>query len=87
MNIYRYVYNFIEVLLSWCYDSLWRVLMTGWQPPEPQSGFPELYGREGTYMTVYEIVMIVLRVINTLISLGSLVISLLSFLYMRKKRK
>ena len=37
-------------------------------------------------MTVYEIIMIVLRVINTLISLGSLIIALLTFLNARKNR-
>ena len=35
-------------------------------------------------MTVYETIMVVLRVINVLISLGSLIIALLTFLYTRK---
>jgi len=37
-------------------------------------------------MTVYETIIVVLRVIDVLISLSSLVIALLSFLYSRKKR-
>ncbi len=37
-------------------------------------------------MTVYETIMVVLRVIGLLISLGSLFIALLSFFY-EKKRK
>lgn len=36
-------------------------------------------------MTVYEIIMIVLRVIEILISLGSLLIALLTFLKRRDK--
>ena len=38
-------------------------------------------------MTVYEIFMVVLGVIGTLISLGMLLIALLTFLDKRKKRK
>ena len=38
-------------------------------------------------MTVYEIIMIVLGVIGSLISLGMLIIALLTFLDKRKKHK
>ncbi len=38
-------------------------------------------------MTVYEIFMVVLGVISVLISLGMLLIALLTFLDKRKKRK
>ena len=38
-------------------------------------------------MTVYETFMVVLGVISTLISLGSLIIALLTFLRKKRKRK
>ena len=44
-------------------------------------------GREVVRMTAYEITMIVLRVIDTLISLGSLIIALLAFFKKKKKKQ
>ena len=46
-----------------------------------------LDGREVTRMTVFEIITIVLRMISLLISLGSLLIALLTFLESRNKHK
>ena len=54
--------------------------MTGWQPPNLFTGLPEYIGEEVALMTVYETIMVVLGVIGLLISLGSLIIALLSFL-------
>ena len=53
--------------------------------PSPETGLPESEGREVVHMTVYEIIMIVLRVIGLLISLGALLVALLNFLDKRKK--
>ncbi len=44
-------------------------------------------GREVVRMTAYEITMIVLRVIDTLISLSSLIIALLTFLKKRDSKQ
>ena len=54
--------------------------------PSLKTGMPESDGREVVCMTVYEIVMIVLRVISLMISLGSLLITLLTFLETRKNK-
>lgn len=53
--------------------------MTGWQTPEPEST-----AREVVQMTDYEIIMIFLEVIGTLIASCSLLIALLTYLRKRK---
>lgn len=51
------------------------------------TGLPEYIGREVVHMTDYEIIMIFLGIISLLISLGGLLIALLTFLDKRNKRK
>jgi len=55
--------------------------------PSQKPGLPEYYGREVTYMTVFETIMVVLGVIGLLISLGMLVIALLNFLDKRNNKR
>lgn len=65
-----------------------KVLMTGWQPPEfMKTGMPEYIGREVVLMTDYETIMVFLGILALLISLGGLLIALLTFLEKRSKRK
>ena len=52
-----------------------------------ETGMPEYIGREVAHMTAYEILMVVLRVIGLLISLGSLVVALLNFLDNKRNKK
>ena len=54
-------------------------------PSQENRYVSESDGREVVQMTVYEIIMIVLRVIGLLISLGSLLIALLTFLNRKDK--
>lgn len=65
-----------------------KVPMTGWQPPEfMKTGMPEYIGREVVLMTDYETIMVFLGILALLISLGGLLIALLTFLEKRSKRK
>lgn len=65
-----------------------KVPMTGWQSPEfMKTGMPEYIGREVVLMTDYETIMVFLGILALLISLGGLLIALLTFLEKRSKRK
>ena len=50
-------------------------------------GLPEYIGREVALMTAYEIIMVLLEILASLISFGSLIIALLAFFDKRSKRK
>jgi hypothetical protein len=51
------------------------------------TGSPEYIRREVTHMTAYETVMVILGILALLVSFGSLIIALLTFLDKRNKRK
>ncbi len=62
--------------------------MTRWQPPEPKNlTYQDSLGREVTYMSDYEIFMIVLGIIGLLISSSLLHITLLNFLDKRNSKR
>ena len=44
-----------------------------------ETGLPEYIGREVALMTAYEIIMVFLEILASLISFGSLIIALLAF--------
>ena len=52
-----------------------------------ETGLPEYIGREVALMTAYEIIMVFLEILASLISFGSLIIALLAFFDKRSKRK
>ena len=51
------------------------------------TGLLEYIGREVALMTAYEIIMVFLEILASLISFGSLIIALLAFFDKRSKRK
>lgn len=61
--------------------------MTGGSLPSPKTRLLELSGREVVYMTAYETIMVILGILALLISFGGLLITLLTFLEKRNKRK
>ena len=61
--------------------------MTGWEPPEPETGFPEYIGREGMPMTAYEIVSTILATASLIVAVSMFIVALLTFLDKRNKRK
>jgi hypothetical protein len=62
--------------------------MTGGKPPEPmKTGSPEYIGREVVLMTSADIILIFIGIIGLLISFGSLIVALRTFLDKRNKRK
>lgn len=52
-----------------------------------ETGLPEYIGREVVLMTAADIILIFLGIISLLISFGSLIVALLTFLDKRNKRK
>ena len=52
-----------------------------------ETGLPEYIGREVALMTAYEIIMVFLEILASLMSFGSLIIALLAFLDKRNKHK
>ena len=52
-----------------------------------ETGLPEYIGREVALMTAYEIIMVFLEILASLISFGSLIIALLAFFDKISKRK
>jgi hypothetical protein len=55
--------------------------------PNLMTGSPEYIRREVTHMTAYETVMVILGILALLVSFGSLIVALLTFLDKRNKRK
>jgi hypothetical protein len=51
------------------------------------TGPPEYIGREVVHMTAYEIISVFIGVLALLMSFGSLIVALLTFLDKRSKRK
>lgn len=67
---------------------LWKVPMTGWQPPVFMTiGSMEYIWEEVALMTAYETVSILIGILALLISFGCLIIALLAFLDKRKNKK
>ena len=52
-----------------------------------ETGLPEYIRGEVALMTAYEIIMVFLEILASLMSFGSLIIALLAFLDKRSKRK
>jgi hypothetical protein len=52
-----------------------------------KTGLPEYIGREVVLMTAADIILIFIGIIGLLISFGSLIVALLTFLDKRNKRK
>ena len=52
-----------------------------------ETGLPEYIGREVVLMTAADIILIFIGIIGLLISFGSLIVALLTFLDKRNKRK
>jgi hypothetical protein len=52
-----------------------------------KTGLPEYIGREVVLMTTADIILIFIGIIGLLISFGSLIVALLTFLDKRKKQK
>jgi hypothetical protein len=52
-----------------------------------ETGSPEYIGREVVLMTAADIILIFIGIIGLLISFGSLIVALLTFLDKRNKRK
>ena len=62
--------------------------MTGWQPPEfMKTSLLEYIRGEVMPMMAADIIMIFFGIISLLISFGSLIVALLTFLDKRSKRK
>ncbi len=52
-----------------------------------ETGYPDYIGREVAHMTIFETISIILGILALIISFGNFVITLLTFLDQRKKRK
>ena len=61
--------------------------MTGWLPPNFADQLTGIHRKGGMHMTDYEILMIVNGTLALLMSFGSLIVALLTFLDKRDKSK
>lgn len=62
--------------------------MTGWHPPEIlYTGLPEYIRREVAHMTAFETITVIIGILALLISFGSLIVALLTFLDRDRKNK
>ena len=52
-----------------------------------ETGLPEYIGREVALMTAYEIIMVFLEILASLMSFASLIIAFLAFLDKKSKKK
>ena len=64
-----------------------KVPMTGWQPPDCENRFIGIHREEVALMTAYEILSTFMEILALLMSFGSLLVALLTFLDKRNRKK
>ena len=64
-----------------------KVPTAGWHPPDYENRFIGIHSQEVTLMTAYEILSTFMGILALLMSFGSLLVALLTFLDKRNSKK